>query len=346
MKNKYLFLAILCAMLMVLGDGHVLHAQDHGMAAPESAAGNASEAGRVGALARIEPASRVITLAPPNNMDGSRIQSWRVQEGDDVKKGDVIGIFGHHERELAQKQLADARVKVAEANLIRVRQGNKKADIEAQKAQVNATIAVENSARKEYERVSEMYKDRAISKARYDMALADYQRAQAQRKSAQEMLDSLMIVRPDDIQIAEAQVAEARAQAAVAAESFALSEIRAPIDGTVLKIYSFGGEAPSNSGIVDIADLSAFDAVAEVFENDITKVKVGQKALVTVPSIKDPIEGTVYQVGWQVGKNNIVDNSPTRLLDTRVVEVRVRIDPKYTSALRHLINVKSQIVIQ
>ncbi len=339
-KNKSLLsiFAIAFAVVFVCGV-QISFAQDD----PVLQSGTES---RVGALARIEPASRVLTLASPNNMDGSRIGSWLVQEGDDVKKGDLLGYFSHHGRELAQKALADARVKVAQANLIRVRQGNKKADIEAQKAQVNATIAVENSARKEYERVSEMYKDKAISKARYDIALADYQRAQAQRKSAQEMLDSLMIVRPDDVQIAQAQVDEAKAQADVAAESLALSEIRAPIDGTILKIYSFEGEAPADSGILDIADLTVFDAVAEVFENDITKVKEGQSVSITVPGLASAIHGKVFLVGWQVGKNNIVDSNPTRLLDTRVIEVRIRIDQKESTALRHLIDVKSNVVIE
>lgn len=305
-----------------------------------------TESLRVGALARIEPVSRVLTLASPNNMDGSRIGSWLVQEGDDVQKGDLLGYFSHHGRELAQKALADARVKVAQANLVRIQQGSKKEDIEAQKARVNAAIAQEDRARKEYDRSLQMYQEKAISKSRYDLALSDYKKTQADRKSAQEVLDSLMTVRPDDVQIAQAQVDEAKAQAAVAAESLALSEIRAPINGTILKIYSFEGEAPADSGILDIADLTVFDAVAEVFENDITKVKEGQSVSITVPGLTSPLHGKVVLVGWQVGKNNIVDSNPTRLLDTRVIEVRIRIDPKESAALRHLIDVKSTVVIE
>ena len=54
-------------------------------------------------------------------------------EGDIVKQGDIIAILDNHQRLLATVKQAEAKLQLAKYKLEKVRQGAKKADIEAQR---------------------------------------------------------------------------------------------------------------------------------------------------------------------------------------------------------------------
>lgn len=47
-------------------------------------------------------------------------------------------------------------------------------------------------------------------------------------------------------------------------------------------------------------------AVAEVFEDDIGRVRVGQPALVSSPVLENPISGVVEQIGYKIGKLDVL----------------------------------------
>ena len=68
--------------------------------------------------------------------------------------------------------------------------------------------------------------------------------------------------------------------------------------------------------------------VAEVYESDVDLVKVGQK--VTIASrngaFTDILTGEVAEVGWQIFKNNVLDDDPAANADARIVEVKIRLD--------------------
>jgi RND family efflux transporter MFP subunit len=91
---------------------------------------------------------------------------------------------------------------------------------------------------------------------------------------------------PDDIRIAEAQVASKQAKLAEANARLAYATIRASISGTVASVATQEGEtvaaglnAPTFVTIIDLARLQVDAFVDEV---DIGKVKVAQKANFTV----------------------------------------------------------------
>ncbi len=301
--------------------------------------------GGVGALARIEPASRVVSVGPPNNFEGNRVESLLVEEGQLVKKGDLLGRFSNASEAQAELEVATAQLSFELANLEKVNAGNKRADVQAQEAKISAIKTREENARREYERIKSLRTSQIVSESRHDDLLSTWNSIKSERQSEEMVMKSLQTVRGDDVKIAEAQVAVARARKKQSEAKLALTEIRAPIDGTILKIHSREGETASDQGILNIADLTNFDAVAEIFETDILKIKEGQKATVTVPGLAEPLSAVVKTVGWQVRGNNIVDSNPNKMLDTRVIEVRVRITTPKPEVLRHLINVKSNVTI-
>ena len=119
--------------------------------------------------------------------------------------------------------------------------------------------------------------------------------------------------------IADADMAHARAQ-------LELSEVRSPVSGTVLRVFTRAGERVGSNGIVEIGETDKMYAIAEVYETDITRVHEGQQAIVTSPALGEPLTGTVEKVGRRIGKLDILSTDPVARTDARVVEVEVRLD--------------------
>lgn len=81
--------------------------------------------------------------------------------------------------------------------------------------------------------------------------------------------------------------------------------VRVPVEGQILKINTRVGEQVNTSeGIVELAQTNQMYAIAEVYETDISKVRMGQRATVVSENggFKDEVEGTVDHIGLQIGK--------------------------------------------
>lgn len=87
----------------------------------------------VAAIGYIEPQGEVIKLSAPAFQEGTRVEKLLVAEGDMVKQGDIIAILDNHQRLLATVKQAEAKLQLAKSKLEKVKQGAKKADIEAQR---------------------------------------------------------------------------------------------------------------------------------------------------------------------------------------------------------------------
>ena len=120
------------------------------------------------------------------------------------------------------------------------------------------------------------------------------------------------------------EVARADLQAAEAA--LALDTVCAPVAGQVVAVHARPGERVDAEGIVELAQNDEMYAVAEVYETDVARVRVGQRATVRSPALGGPLGGQVDRIGLRVGRQTILDTDPVKQADARVVEVRVRLD--------------------
>ena len=168
-----------------------------------------------------------------------------------------------------------------------------------------------------------------------------------QINQAKANVDRLVEVRPVDLRSAEAEIAKAQAAARQAQADLEMSYVRSPIAGEVFKIQTKPGEAPSNQGILEIAQNDQMMAVAEVYESDISKVKVGQIAEINSESgsFVGKIQGKVVQVGLQVAKKDVLKTDPAADVDSRVVEVKILIDPAQSNLIRGLTYSKVEVKI-
>jgi len=125
---------------------------------------------------------------------------------------------------------------------------------------------------------------------------------------------------------AQLKVDVARAELQAAQSAVDLDTVRAPLRGQVIKIRARPGERVGPEGIAELAETDRMYAVAEVYETDIGRVHVGQRATMKSPALDSALTGTVEQIGMKVGKLDALDTDPAARTDARVVEVKIRLD--------------------
>jgi len=125
---------------------------------------------------------------------------------------------------------------------------------------------------------------------------------------------------------AQLNLAIARADLAHAEAALELAQVRSPVSGTVLQVFTRPGERIGIDGVVEIGQTDEMYAVAEVYETDIVRVRKGQRATITSPALANTLEGEVEKVGLRIGKLDILSTDPAARTDARVVEVEIRLD--------------------
>ncbi len=408
----------------------------------------------VSALGRLEPESEVLRLSS-SSLQGSLLKQLLVKEGDKVVAGQIVAVLDSSNTKQAQFAKVKEDVRVAQANLNKVKSGAKIGEISAQRAEISrfqqqlrgesatakatltrlkeqlifepqaqsskiqslvAQLAGEQptyqarvsrlssqlrNATVECQRYNSLFSQQAIEASRRDSkclepetiqqqlaeAKAQYQQSisvikqqiaentatksrivsnltqqikeaeatygqtvatlQEQIKGAAANLDKVSEVRPVDIKSAEAELASSIAAARQVRADLELAYIRAPIAGEVFKIYTRPGEATNSKGIIELGQNDRMVAVAEIYESDIGKIRMGQIAEIKseTGAFAGTIRGTVSQIGLQIAKKDVLSTDPAADADSRVVEVKLVLDPNDSNRVRGLTNSKLEIKI-
>lgn len=334
------------------------------------------------ALGRLEPVSEVVQVSTPTTLRNDRVAQLLVKRGDRVNKGEVIASLASHDRLQTVLLEAQEQVKVAQAKLAQVKAGAKSGEISAQKAEIirleqelqgeiatqAATIARRQSevniAQAEYNRYLSLYQEGAIAASDLDQRRLTLETTQAQLKEvnanrnrtadtlraqinrAKATLNQISEVRPVDVQLAQTEIDQANAAVKRAKAELQEAYIYAPITGQVLEIHTHAGEAIASEGIVDLGKTDQMEVVAEVYQSDISKISVGQVAVITGEAFSGEARGTVRQVGLQVIQQKVFSDQPGENLDRRVIEVRISVNPKDTPKVASLTNLQVQVAIQ
>jgi HlyD family secretion protein len=146
-------------------------------------------------------------------------------------------------------------------------------------------------------------------------------------------------IRPVDIQKAQAELNQTLAELKQAQEDLDLAYIKASVDGKVLKINTYPGEnVDQATGIIELGQTDQMVAIAEVYESEISQVKIGQRALILSESgaFSAQLEGEVIEIGQQIGKKDILNTDPAADVDARVVEVKILLEPESSELVSNL----------
>jgi HlyD family secretion protein len=160
-------------------------------------------------------------------------------------------------------------------------------------------------------------------------------------------LSRLLDVRPSDVQMAQAQVSNAIAIIKKAQAELQLSYVKAPTPGEILKVHTKSGEVMSANGIAEIGQTDQMFVVAEIPEDSIGKIRVGQRATITSDNgaFNDELKGTITEIGRKIGKKDVLNNDPAADIDARVVEVKIALPSNYSQRVSGLTNAKVLVEI-
>jgi HlyD family secretion protein len=248
----------------------------------------------VGALGHIQPRNGVRRVSGPSEMV-LVLADLLVDIGDTVHKGQPIArLDDYTSKEVAVTRLR-ASLAAHEADVVRLQ----------------ATLA---NAEADYQRKERLQRDGLLTVAALDEARLQ-------------------------LDVARSGLASARAEVEVAKANLKQAEvdlerrvIRSPIDGRVLRVHTRAGEKVGSEGIVELGETGAMYAIAEVYETDLPRIRLGQRATATSPVLPKPLGGTVDRIAVTVGRKKIFDEDPASRRDVRVVEVEVRLDDSAVAA--------------
>ncbi len=239
---------------------------------------------------------------------GGRIVELRVDEGDRVKRGDLIAKLDTRDTELqlgrarAERQAADAQLRLLLA-------GSRPEDIRQAQAQVQAAETDAGAARAELkaaatdlERFESLLRANAGSQKQRDDAKAGTDVARERLRGAEERVLAARATlarlragaRPQEIEGARAQVAAVDAQIATLDKSLKDAQVTSPVDGIVAaKLADQGELIAAHTPLVVVTDLDHAWANLFVPEPLIPRLKIGQGATIYTDAGGPGIPGKV-----------------------------------------------------
>ncbi|MFM8298710.1 MAG: ABC exporter membrane fusion protein [Microcystis aeruginosa] len=337
--------------------------------------GDQVETGQV--LAILDSRNR-LQAALKQAQDQVRIaQSLLAQVKAGAKQGDIIAQNARFQGTRSELEGQITTQKATIASLTAQLQGEKM----AQYATIERLKAEFHNAQKDCQRYNTLYQEGAVSdqerdrfcliaqtgqeslreananlnrivttlSAKIDEAEANLQRTVAtldqKIKENQATLDAVAEVRPVDVEVAEAQLIAAQSAVQKAKADLDLAFVKAPKAGQILKIYTWPGELIGDKGILDLGQTSQMYVTSEVYETDVSRVKLGQRAKITTDGLIGELRGTVAEIGLQIGKKDVLGTDPVADADARVVEVKIRLDPSSSKNVANLTNLQVNVVI-
>lgn len=335
----------------------------------------------VTALGRLEPQGEIVKLAAATSTQENRISKLLVKEGDRVKAGQVIAILASRDRLQAALNQAQRDVQVVQARLAQVEAGaktgavgaqqaeitrlgaNQSAAIASQRANVERLAAEVQNAQIEAQRYQSLSNQGAISNSQRDskqLVLATAQRSLQQAESeltrlettmrpeldrAIATLDQISEVRPVDVDVLVAELDRAIASVQQAEANLEQTYVRAPQDGVVMDIHTRAGEVISSNGIVEIGQIDRMYAIAEVYQSDIQKIRIGQSVLCNSEAIPEKLKGTVERIDRKVRRQSVINTDPSKNIDDRVIEVHIKLDRASSQIAANFTNLQVQVEI-
>lgn len=197
---------------------------------------------------------RLTLTAPASEL----IANIHVKEGDEVKAGTLLLELDSRGAE-AQVALAKANLAGADARLSELTRGARDEELAQAKASVDGANASVTEAEAQFQRTRKLVREKVLTQADMDKAIAARDRALAEQKRASEVLKELIAgTRSEQLLQAEAAVEAARAQLALAEKQLSDLKLYAARDAVVeLLPWREGDRVTQGSQLVGLLALDA-----------------------------------------------------------------------------------------
>ena len=274
------------------------------------------------ALGRVEPLSREIRVAA---LVPGRIAEVLVKSNDKVFAGELLVRLDDDE---AAARVAAAEARVALAKRARNDQSAPAGSAERRKTE-DATADAERTladARSALDRIAVDCRAGRAPQADLDAARATLSRAQDHLREQRDALAKLRAASDTPLPTRlEGELNVARAEWTLAQAALEKTRVRAPVDGAVLQVDARTGElaVPAiEPALAVLGDVSSLRVRAEVDEQYLGHMRVGQRILVRAAAFRDhEFDGKVASIARIVGPSRINARGPRKFNDVDVLEV-------------------------
>jgi HlyD family secretion protein len=224
-----------------------------------------------------------------------RIEAMRVDEGDPVKVGDLIGLLdaGPYQD---QVNVARAQFEQTQANYTKMVNGPRKEEIDQARAQLEQAKANLKNAELSYQRETDLRRNNVVSQQELDNATAQRDAYKAQVDSGAANLALLVAGnRPEDVDAARAQMENAKANLDNAERNLADCRLLAPSDGVIItRALEPGAIVSVGASVYSLALNEPIWVRTYIDEPDLGRIYPGMKALVfTDANPGKPYDGRV-----------------------------------------------------
>ncbi len=258
--------------------------------------------------------------------NAGQVETIFYKEGRLVNAGDTIMTIDHEALDFQLAQ-AEAGVLIAKAQLELMLKGARSEDIQQAEEMMKQGEINYNNAQKDFQRYEQLWQSKSISDKQFEDMKSRYEISLAQFNSAKENLKKVKrIFRPEEIEQAKGNLKKAEATVGLLKKNIKDSYITSPLDGFIVKNFVESGETVTPmSSLVKISNLSTVELVIYVSEIELGKVKLGQKAVITVDTYPDKkYEGIVTFISPEAEftpKNVQTKDERTKLVFAVKIEV-------------------------
>jgi HlyD family secretion protein len=219
-----------------------------------------------------------------------------VEKGDRVKKDQVLVRLDNTEYRAQVEQVRGA-LQAAAARLAQLQTGSRPEEIQQARARTDETEANLRNAQTNFDRAQGLGRDGVVSKQELDRARDQLDMARAQAEQARKNHELVRQgPRREEIDQARALVEQARGALRYYETMLDATEIRSPIDGTVLErlvetgemvTTMFVGETGAKSSVVSLADLNDLQVEVDISQTEFARVSLGQPCAVVPDAFPD-----------------------------------------------------------
>nr|HEV8009660.1 HlyD family efflux transporter periplasmic adaptor subunit [Bradyrhizobium sp.] len=275
-------------------------------------------------LGRVEPRSGEIKIAAP--LPG-RIADVLVKANEDVFAGELLVRLDDEE---ALARVAEADAQVALHKRARNDQSTPAGAADRRKAEDAVADSERSSADalSALDKITTDWRADTAQKADLDAARTALSHAQDRLREQQATLAKLKAAPDTPLPTRlEGELNVAQAEWTLARAALEKTRIRAPIDGVVLQVDAKKGElAVPTLGptLLIMGDLSALRVRAEVDQQYLGKMRVGQRAVVRAAAFRGrEFDGKVSSIARIVGQSRINSDDPHKFSDVEVLDIVV-----------------------
>jgi HlyD family secretion protein len=279
-------------------------------------------------LARLMPRGDISFVAPPYGAGDARVAEVLVAEGNVVTKGTMVARLDNQAQLEGAVLLAEANLAVRQAALVQTRAAVENSRNEALAGLAQArSVAAETVA--DLSRTKDLSTRGVTTQAALDAANAAERQAAAAVAKAEATLAryaSAELNDQPDVIVATRNLEAAEAELTRARNDLVRAAVMAPISGTVLNIHARPGQRPPADGIMEMGDTSRMMAEAEIYQDRISLVTLGQPVELVAAALGRTLQGRVASIGLTVGRQGLLSDDTAANTDARVIRVMVELD--------------------